>query len=62
MTQPSWAGVAPNTGSVPRAASRTRSAATACRRRSRLKGAAGERTWTGWAVFAYNVETYGVYA
>jgi hypothetical protein len=32
------------------------------RRRGRLKGAAGERTWTGWAVFAYNVETYGVYA
>ena len=31
-------------------------------RRSRLKGAEGERTWTGWAVFAYNVETYGRYA
>jgi IS5 family transposase len=31
-------------------------------RRSRLKGGEGERTWTGWAVFAYNVETYGVYA
>ena len=31
-------------------------------RRSRLKGAAGARTWTGWAVFAYNVETYGAYA
>ena len=30
-------------------------------RRSRLKGAHGERTWTGWAVFAYNVETYGAY-
>ena len=31
-------------------------------RRSRLKGGEGERTWTGWAVFAYNVETYGRYA
>lgn len=31
-------------------------------RRSRLKGGEGERTWTGWAVLAYNVETYGVYA
>jgi len=31
-------------------------------RRSRLKGREGERTWTGWAVLAYNVETYGVYA
>jgi transposase, IS5 family len=31
-------------------------------RRSRLKGGEGERTWTGWAVFAYNVETYGQYA
>jgi hypothetical protein len=31
-------------------------------RRSRLKGGAGERTWTGWAVFASNVETYGRYA
>jgi IS5 family transposase len=31
-------------------------------RRSRLKGGAGERTWTGWAVFAYNVETYARYA
>jgi IS5 family transposase len=31
-------------------------------RRSRLKGGAGERTWTGWAVFAYNLETYGRYA
>jgi hypothetical protein len=28
-------------------------------RRSRLKGGEGERTWTGWAVFAYNAETYG---
>jgi hypothetical protein len=32
------------------------------RRRSRLEGSKGERTWTGWAVFAYNVETYGRYA
>jgi IS5 family transposase len=31
-------------------------------RRSRLKGSEGERTWTGWAIFAYNVETYGRYA
>ena len=31
-------------------------------RRSRLKGRQGERTWTGWAAFAYNVETYGLYA
>jgi IS5 family transposase len=31
-------------------------------RRSRLRGAEGERTWTGWAVFAYTVETYGRYA
>ena len=30
-------------------------------RRSRLKGGEGARTWTGWAVFAYNVETYGAY-
>ena len=31
-------------------------------RRSRLKGGEGERTWTGWAVLAYNVETYGLFA
>ena len=31
-------------------------------RRSRLKGGEGERTWTGWAVLTYNVETYGRYA
>ena len=31
-------------------------------RRSRLKGSAGERTWSGWAVFAYNTETYRRYA
>jgi IS5 family transposase len=30
-------------------------------RRSRLKGGEGERTWTGWAVLTYNVETYGIY-
>ena len=31
-------------------------------RRSRLKGGEGERTWSGWAVLAYNVETYGLLA
>jgi IS5 family transposase len=31
-------------------------------RRSRLKGAEGHQTWTGWAVFAHNVETYPRYA
>jgi len=31
-------------------------------RRSRLKGGDGQRTWTGWAVFAHNIETYGRYA
>ena len=31
-------------------------------RRSRLKGGQGEHTWSGWAVFAYNAETYGRYA
>jgi len=31
-------------------------------RRSRLKGGEGERTRTGWAAFAYNVETYGHHA
>jgi hypothetical protein len=31
-------------------------------RRSRLKGGQGERTWTSWAVFAYNVDAYGAYA
>jgi transposase, IS5 family len=30
-------------------------------RRSRLKGSEGQRTWTGWATFTYNVETYGRY-
>jgi IS5 family transposase len=30
-------------------------------RRSRLKGSEGERAWTGWAVFAYNVDAYGAY-
>jgi transposase, IS5 family len=31
-------------------------------RRSRLKGGEGESTWTNWAVFTYNAETYGAYA
>jgi IS5 family transposase len=31
-------------------------------RRSRLKGAAGQRIWTGWAAFAYNLDTYRLYA
>jgi transposase, IS5 family len=31
-------------------------------RRSRLKGGDGHRTWTGWAAFAYNLETYARYA
>src|SRR5436309_835535 len=31
-------------------------------RRSRLKGGEGERTCSGWAVLAYNVETYGLLA
>jgi IS5 family transposase len=31
-------------------------------RRSRLKGREGERTWTAWAIFTYNVETYRRYA
>jgi IS5 family transposase len=31
-------------------------------RRSRLKGREGERTWSGWAVFASNAEAYGRYA
>jgi IS5 family transposase len=31
-------------------------------RRSRLKGAEGHQTWTGWATFTYNAETYGRYA
>lgn len=31
-------------------------------RRSRLKGGTGARIWTGWAVFTFNVETYGGYA
>jgi transposase, IS5 family len=30
-------------------------------RRSRLKGGEGHRTWTGWAVFTHNVETYPRY-
>jgi len=31
-------------------------------RRSRLKGGEGQRTWTGWAVLTYNLETYTHYA
>ena len=31
-------------------------------RRSRLKGGAGEHTWTNWALFTYNLETYDAYA
>jgi IS5 family transposase len=31
-------------------------------RRSRLKGNAGEATWTNWAVLTYNIDTYGHYA
>jgi IS5 family transposase len=31
-------------------------------RRSRLKGAEGQRIWNGWAAFAYNLDTYGKYA
>jgi len=31
-------------------------------RRSRLKGSRGEAAWTNWAVFTYNLETYGAYA
>ena len=31
-------------------------------KRSRLKGTEGQRIWTGWAVFAYNLDTYGTLA
>ena len=31
-------------------------------RRSRLKGYRGQRITTGWAVLAYNLDTYGHYA
>jgi IS5 family transposase len=31
-------------------------------RRARLKGSDGQQTWTGWATFTYNVQTYGRYA
>jgi IS5 family transposase len=31
-------------------------------RRSRLKGSAGEATWTNWAVLTYNLDTYRRYA
>lgn len=30
-------------------------------KRSRLKGAEGQRIWTGWAIFAYNLDTYRLY-
>ena len=30
-------------------------------RRSRLKGHDGQQTWTGWAILAYNLETYHHY-
>lgn len=29
-------------------------------RRSRLKGQRGQRTWTGWAILAYNLDTLAV--
>src|ERR671922_732922 len=29
-------------------------------RRSRLKGAEGQRTWTGWAILAYNLDTIAI--
>jgi IS5 family transposase len=31
-------------------------------RRSRLKGHEGQQTWTGWAILAYNLDTYHHYA
>jgi IS5 family transposase len=31
-------------------------------RRSRLKGGEGQRIWSGWAAFAYNLDTYPLYA
>jgi hypothetical protein len=31
-------------------------------RRARLKGSDGHQTWTGWATFTYNLQTYGRYA
>ncbi len=30
-------------------------------RRSRLKGHDGQQTWTGWAILAYNLDTYHHY-
>ena len=30
-------------------------------RRSRLKGHDGARTWTGWAILAYNLDTLAVH-
>ena len=29
-------------------------------RRSRLRGAEGQRTWTGWAILAYNLDTVAI--
>jgi transposase, IS5 family len=31
-------------------------------KRSRLKGAAGTKTWVGWGALAYNLDTYALYA
>jgi IS5 family transposase len=31
-------------------------------KRSRLKGAPGTRTWTGWSALAYDLDTYVYYA
>jgi IS5 family transposase len=30
--------------------------------RSRLKGHAGQRIWTGWAILAYNLDTLAVHS
>ena len=30
-------------------------------RRSRLKGDQGQRTWTGWAILAYNLDTLAIH-
>jgi hypothetical protein len=29
-------------------------------RRSRLRGNQGQRIWTGWAVLAYNLDTFAI--
>ena len=31
-------------------------------RRSRLRGNQGQRIWTGWAVLAYNLDTFAIQA